>query len=197
MIVACVMRSGGDFKPEHVHLLRDGVLRHSPDVNFACLSDVDIPGIKTIPLIENWRGWWSKIELFRQGIFTEPVVYFDLDTVITGDIRPLQRNLMTMLEGPVSHGPASGIMAWGYDYSEIYKTLKANPYLMEIYKTPSHFGDQGFIRDFCPSKPALFTEPLYSYKMHCNSGRDYPADALAIYFHGLPRPWQTDIYKTL
>ena len=192
MIVATVLRSGGDFKPEHVILLRDQIAKHTPAAKFVCLSDVEIEGVDTIPLIMGWPGWWSKIELFRPGIFREPVVYFDLDTVILSDISGFERKRLTMLKGPISNGPASGVMAWGYDYSHIFKEFKRNPGIMHFCNTRVNWGDQGFIRMAAQVEIDLFTEGLCSYKMG-----QFSQGCKIIYFHGKPRPWETDIYKKL
>jgi len=59
---------------------------------FVCLSNVSFPkpyhklGIKTIPLKNDWPGWWSKIELFTPGLLTGRVLYLDLDLVIIKNI---------------------------------------------------------------------------------------------------------------
>ena len=88
MIVACVLRSGGIYSPEWVRKLRDGVARQfTVPHRFVCLSDVDVSAIcERIPLVEDWPGWWSKIELFRSGLFDDTVLYFDLDTVPVGSL---------------------------------------------------------------------------------------------------------------
>ena len=80
MIVASVLRSGGDFKPEHVYALQKMCAKYLPPHEFVCLSDVELE-CKTIPLLHDWVGWWAKMELFR----LPSALYFDLDTVLTGD----------------------------------------------------------------------------------------------------------------
>jgi hypothetical protein len=193
MIVATVLKTGGDFKPEHVILLRDQIARHTPAAKFICLSDVAIDGVNTIPLVMGWPGWWSKIELFRPGIFCEPVVYFDIDTVILSDVAGFERMNLTMLEDPLHGGPASGIMAWGYDYSHVFQALCEYPSAMTYYHQHGYWGDQGFIRDNCRVIIELFKDKTASYKVHAQHA--IPNDTAVLYFHGYPRPWDTDIYK--
>jgi hypothetical protein len=51
---------------------------------FFCLTNENLPGIETIPLV-NPNGWWAKMELCRPDIKGR-VHYLDLDTIITGNI---------------------------------------------------------------------------------------------------------------
>lgn len=86
LTIACVLRSGGVYDAEWVAKLQRGVARHMTlPHRFVCLSDVDVP-CERIPLVTDWPGWWSKIELFRKGLFDGPVLYTDLDSVITGPL---------------------------------------------------------------------------------------------------------------
>lgn len=54
---------------------------------FVCLSNVDVP-CERIPLIHDWPGWWSKVELHRPGLFKDRVLYIDLDELILQDLEP-------------------------------------------------------------------------------------------------------------
>ena len=93
MIVACVLKSGGEYEVKHVMALRDQILSHSPDADIVCLSDVDftLHFVRRVPLTHGWPGWWSKLELFRPGALPvgERVLYLDLDTTIVGPIDDL------------------------------------------------------------------------------------------------------------
>jgi alpha-N-acetylglucosamine transferase len=62
--------------------------------NFVCLSNTDVP-CERIPLIHDWPGWWSKIELFRPGLFEDWVLYLDLDVLIMQNIDDLVKYAMT------------------------------------------------------------------------------------------------------
>src|SRR6056297_1694046 len=88
--VACVLKSGGDFDVRDVWALQEGVTSHLHEPHrFVCLSDVDIEGVDTIPLVHGWPGWWSKMELCRPGAVMGPLLFCDLDMVIIDDLAPL------------------------------------------------------------------------------------------------------------
>ena len=42
MIVASVLRSGGDFEPKHVYALQKMFAKYLPQLEFVCLFDVDL-----------------------------------------------------------------------------------------------------------------------------------------------------------
>ena len=87
--VACVLKSGGDFTPEHVYALKNALNEHLPEHRFYCFTDVDCMPVWMIPLIHDLPGWWSKMELCRPDEIPGTVLYIDLDTVILGDLSPL------------------------------------------------------------------------------------------------------------
>ena len=190
LTVACVLRSGGDYTPEYVERLQQGVAQHlTVPHRFVCLSDVEVP-CERIPLITSWAGWWAKLELFRPGLFTGPVLYFDLDTVITGDITPLaeRKHSFTMLSDfSRAFQPASGVMAWQGDYSRLF--TQWDPQLERQYRRSSCWGDQGWIARTLNIKPArwqqLFPGMFASYKLSPIAARK---GASIVCFHGKPRP---------
>lgn len=196
MIVLSVLKGGGEYGAEHVRRLADSLAKHGL-AELVCLSDV--PGLpcETVPLMHNWRGWWSKMELFAHD-WGESVLYVDLDTTFIDDPAPLWRDEFTMLEN--AHRPGdvgSGLMSWSGDFSYLYRAFAAEPEAaMAEYITSQKWGDQGFIRDRLGFKPAFFERSLAaSYKVHCtNKGRapfalPHP-DVRVVYFHGKPRPWE-------
>jgi hypothetical protein len=87
--VVTVLRSGGEFKPEHVQAMQRQVMRWAPPgTMFKCLSDIDIPGVECLPLRHDWPGWWSKLELFRPDL-EDDFLFTDLDNVIVGPMDDL------------------------------------------------------------------------------------------------------------
>jgi len=202
LTVACVLRSGGQYDAEWVRKLRDGVARHlTLPHRFICLSDVGVP-CDRIPLVENWPGWWSKIELFRPGLFDGPVLYFDLDTVIVGSLDNIAAHPHQFTMAHEFYRPellCSTTMAWSGDYSFLYETFAADPvgisrrYDNEL--SGGRIGDQAFIEgEFARfgEKPDTFRDlfgerSIASYKVHgCENAP--PADAAAVAFHGKPKP---------
>jgi hypothetical protein len=88
MILATVCRSGGHYDHRWALALERIAFNLLEEHHrFVCLTDLDPalfgPQIHVEPLLHGWPGWWSKIELFRPGLFREGerVVYMDLDTV--------------------------------------------------------------------------------------------------------------------
>lgn len=196
LTVATVLKSGGEYRPEHVAALRDGFRRHlSLPHRFVCLSDMNAP-CETIPLEHRWKGWFSKIELFRPGLFDGPVFYADLDTVIVGPLDDLVTgHLFTVLENFWSKARiGSGLMAWSIDLSKIYDDFAVAPKRhMAECTTTEKWGDQGFIRFHTPVEPERFQTispgKVVSFKKHVLPARRVPDRAAVVCFHGQPRPF--------
>src|SRR4029077_4234365 len=93
MLYICCIRAGEKFSPAYVVHLKDMVIRNLDAVEgrFVCFTDRphELPeGIGTAPLPADLPGWWSKLALFRKGLFPDGdrVLFFDLDTLIVGAI---------------------------------------------------------------------------------------------------------------
>lgn len=209
LVVACVLRSGGIYDVEWVRKLRDGVARNLTLPHwFVCLSDIDVPVYRCerIQLTNNWPGWWSKLEMFRPGLFDGPVLYFDLDTVVVGSLDAIAAHSHRFTMAHEFYRPVllcSTAMAWNGDYSFLYESFAADPgrlmkhYDHELPKRRSEWriGDQAFIEDEFArfgEKPDTFRDlfgerSIASYKVHgCEAAP--PMDAATIAFHGKPKP---------
>lgn len=190
----CVLRSGGDFRPEHVQLLAQQV------AGLVCLSDVDVPGVETIPLRHGWPGWWSKMELFRPDLSGD-LLYFDLDTVIVGDLSELASLGRTTLLSDFYYPerPASGLMYLAEsDRAKVWAAWIADP-KAAMHKCMRH-GDQKFIGEVLHDAQRfqdVLPGRVVSYKVHVAKGLNkrsigdgtVPAGASVVCFHGRPRPW--------
>jgi hypothetical protein len=208
LYVACVLRSGGDYRPEHVFALAAGVRRHlSLPYRFVVLSDlgdaVSRPGIEVVPIPEMWPGWWSKISLFRPGLFDGPVFYADLDTIIVGELDSLVLgHRFTVLRNFwKDKNIGSGLMAWDTDLSAIYRKFALAPkkYINE-YRTAEKWGDQAFILNNTPTPMDRWQlkHPgrICSYKRDIVRRRGVvPESTSVICFHGQPRPWATPLWR--
>ena len=199
--VFCVLRSGGEYKPDHVLRLHRQVLNHLPDADFRCLSDIEIKGIRTLPLIYDWPGWWSKMELFRPEISGD-ILFMDLDTSIVGSLADIasinQLALMRDIYRP--EGLQSSIMYIPEAArEEIWAEWIERPqHWMEIYQKG---GDQAFLERYWLDRASrwqdLLLGQIISWKSHVRpavygdeSGNgSIPADARVVIFHGKPRPW--------
>ena len=193
----CVLRSGGIYTAEWVRKLRAGVARHFPhDHVFDCLSDVPVP-CNRIPLIHKWPGWWSKVEIFRPGVVVSPTVFLDLDTVIVGDLSPLQAldKDYALLDLRGTGWAQLGAMFLKKPPVAVYERFAADPEaLMAFYKRHErgqYVGDQALWKDVVghdnvPKLTDLLPGFFRSYKLHCRDG--VPAGTSVVCFHGKPRP---------
>ena len=107
--IACI-KWGTLFGPEYVNRLYSGVRRHmGRPIRFCCMTehaeglhpDVEVLPLPTEPFqaemdaalaVANRQGAMRKVSLFRPGVLPDlegPVLGFDLDVVITGDLTPI------------------------------------------------------------------------------------------------------------
>lgn len=200
LTVACVLKSGrferaiykDGYTAEDVLRLRNMVEDNLTITHrFVCFSDVEVP-CERIPLTAGLPGWWSKIELFSQ-VFDGNVIYFDLDTVICGNINEQATfpHRFTMLRDFGSWGiPNSGYMAWNGDYTHLYDRFVKEPRkYMKEYIAPPRLGDQAYISEH--QKPLHFwqdefPEQVFSYKKHI-LGKLRPQNSKVVCFHGHPK----------
>lgn len=208
MLHVCCIRAGEAFSPAYVVLLKDMVIRNLEGGfpgRFVCFTDrpEELPDdIVSAPLPADLPGWWSKLALFREGLFPagDRVLFFDLDTVITGAIDALaaydgEFGILADFYRP--HGLQSPVMAWQAGrHSNIWESFERAGCPMD---NPG--GDQAWIercqvvgRERLQVKfPGMFV----SYKQT----RGIPNDASVVVFHGHPRPhevtdgWVPKVWK--
>jgi len=194
-VVTVLRTGGGTYTAEWVNRLHAGVQRHLPvDHDFVCLTDdprgMD-RGVCVEPLRHDWPGWWAKQELFTPGLFDDLVIYFDLDTVITGDLVPFTgytgpraflRDFFRYRENMIG----SGMMLWmGDEMADIYREFTKDPEAhMRTFRrrsdefTKRFMGRGHFIQDLWPGL-------VVSSKAHCRTG--LPENARVVCMHGRPR----------
>jgi hypothetical protein len=160
--IVCVLKSAGPnsiYTEEWVEKLFNSINRNTTyEVNFYCLTDMNTKvGIK-IPFSDNvGPGWWAKLELFSIKEFVNiPTLYFDLDTVICGNIDQIIKDCISQknfLMNKGIKGPSSCLMYWNGDYRYLYEDfIKDQDNIIKNYgksKGPK-LGDQGFIQDNVP-----------------------------------------------
>lgn len=195
MRVVTVLRSGGDYKPLHVQVLKRQIEEQAPFAHFQCLSDARVPGVETIPLLHNWPNWWSKLELFRPDLPGD-FLFMDLDTVVVGPLDDIERvQDLTLLRDfyrdgkKLKEGLGSGLMYLpAAARSVVWDGWMANPtFNMRLYCR----GDQHLLEHFYLNKAKRWQDlvpgQVCSWKVHCQHG--VPPEARVIAFHGQPRPW--------
>lgn len=189
--IALVYKTGGEYTPEYVNRLAGAL---EPYGLVTCLTDHDGPlRCPTLPLQCGWPGWWSKMELFAR-FRVGRTVYFDLDTVITGDISPLFRlygpfYMLADFYKPNRRG--SGVMVWNGDHVGLFDQFRPVQHMKE-YRTPAKWGDQQFIYDHLRSEPGALQNAcpglIASYKAGTAAEK---LRAGVVCYHGKPRPHET------
>jgi len=210
-----VYRTGGDYdSAPYVEKIRGMVHRnmtiphrvliltdHEPtlgDHRYSWSVDMQGGGFKTndlaIPLVNDWVGWWSLIEIFRiQG----PVIFTGLDTAIVGELDSLGEHVLQMGEQNIgmihAFSPlrqwASGIMCWNRsDLGFIYQKFNPEKHI-PFYKMEQQYSSRMLQSAGIPITGVQdFYDGVVSYRHHCLRG--LPDHAKFVLFHGLPRPHQ-------
>src|SRR6185312_5226125 len=193
MLHVCCIRAGAVFAPAYVTHLKDMVARNLEaglPGRFVCFTDrpEELSGVEAAPLPADLPKWWSKLALFKRGLFPDgdDVLFFDLDTLIVGPIDDLVKRsgeFAILRDFYRPHGLQSAVMSWrAGDATEIWETFKAAGCPMD---DPG--GDQAWIERIRPNAKRLqdeFPGLFVSYKQ-C---RGIPEDASVVCFHGHPRP---------
>jgi len=196
-VFACVLKLGGDYIEEHVRLLAAQVRANTTiPYDFICFTDSNekIDGVVSIPLINNWPGWWSVPEVFRN---VGPTVVTGIDTVIRGNIDDLFKVATDSTEKDFwmirSFRPPvrtiSGIMAWNGDWSWLYEQFDYEKFSRQLR------GEEDYTNAKLREKRVIpkilqdaFPESIYSYKRHCSGG--ISSNCKVLVFHGKPRPFE-------
>lgn len=197
---ACVLKSGGVYDSAWVRKLHAQVQLHcSRDFRFVCFTDMEFefPGIERIELVEDWRGWWSKLEIFRPGVLSGTVIYMDLDCLIVGALDGFDRShgfwMVPDFYNPVANFNSSVMVFQGGTQSDLYFAMKINPgMIMHLYdkvRPNGMIGDQAFIQTELGKTnhkvELLPSHEIVSYKRHCSNG--HPEEASVVCFHGRPK----------
>jgi hypothetical protein len=180
--VACVLKSGGDYDAEYVERLKAGVDRHLSGHRFVCLSDMEVP-CERIPLRHDLPGWWAKLELFY---LPGPVLFFDLDTVIAGDLHEIAHYPHVFTAVDDFYRPRSlqsCVMAWSdaAPWRHIIDAYLADP----ASAGRSH---QRYIERWI--KPAFFQD-IWPGKVVSYKATPERNGAAIVCYHGQPRPRET------
>lgn len=200
LTVLTVLRSGGDYTPEHVHRLRDQLAEHAPGWPFICYTDMEVD-CESVPLQHGWPGWWSKLEAFAHDSGGASL-FLDLDSTVQHAptrIAELAASCEWSILRDVyrAHGLQSSIVTW--------QDNALAPVLDEAIAdfervSSAHRGDQNWIetlsRDGRLSKPRIIQDAVpgaaLSYKADGKRDGKPLHEAEVVFFHGRPRPWEVE-----
>jgi hypothetical protein len=199
--VACVYKPGKGFTEEYVYRLREAILKQSTPLQFRCITTDKTfykkLGDEGVLIPDVLPGWWNKMFLYSGVLLDSRIVYFDLDTIITGDLTPLltyDGEVPLFLDDFYYPGKlATGIMA--FDRSQLYHLFdkfmtKPSCYIKTHDRGGrSDRGDQAFVRNHLNVSWASIQsiqEGVCSYKRDILNGK--PSMVNVVSFHGKPHP---------
>ena len=189
--------------------------------------DVPEPIFAYTAIHESWRGFWSKVELFRPGLFEFPVLFLDLDTIVNNldSLPSTDIDGMWMIRDVGGHKRwASGVMAWHPGrgapfYHDLMKWREERHYPVQnrrksgnrdrcSYNAFPNKGDQEFMHRRAPALGVKFSVlqqqmRITSFKKGVRKYNKNPDDYDIICFHGKPRPqncthpWVVDYFQKL
>ena len=215
--VVCV-KTGNKYDDEYVKILYDSVKRNTTvPFRFHCFSD-DSGALQDLSVSDyvlhfcEYRrgqgGWWNKLRIFENAgrRYGDRVIYFDLDTMITGNIDWL----MEYDEEPFAAIENLGVLNSKYEDTRKYKNVMQSgimtfdPKSFVVQNIASHFeitretsvnsyrGDGEYLNATIPTKNRVFLQHIFpnqitSYKYFCydNGG---PGNHSIVCFHGEPGP---------
>jgi len=214
MRIICV-KWGDKYGPEWVYRLKAAVAYwYQADHEFVCMTDQPIPRVQCVPCAPDLPTWWSKVGLFRPGMFHGKNIYIDLDVVLTGPITALRNHFIqdsvvapddfsySLLNPRQGLGDSmrrllggagtvnSSVMLWEDDAGrEVWDNFTPE-------KMDEVHGDQNWITQaLWPNKLKLLPDGLVcSYKYHVQ--RDQPTTPIVV-FHGNPKPSDLGRYHPL
>ncbi len=221
--IICI-KWGTLFGPEYVNRLYSGVRRNlGTPIRFLCMTehadglhpDIEVLSLPEEPFraemdaalaVANRQGAMRKTSLFRDGLIPDlegPVLGFDLDVVITGDLQPIldltpghvamRHDWTEKRKGrPTGHGSV-----FRYDpgvHGFLYDDLAANPYA-EVEQARG--SEQRYTSHKAMDRGVFTYIPeawVVSFKYDCNPfPANYlrpptlPEDARVVCFHGHPK----------
>lgn len=196
--IVCVLRSGGDFGPEHVAALRKSVAPHA----VICLVDAwiadDVPEPKVL-MKHDWPGWWAKMNVMDGSAVSGDILYTDLDVIIrdlSGVLAACHGDMPIMLEDFLRRGGLQSSLMY---LPKRHRLEAWQAFLADAPKIMDRFqrgGDQQFLETLWLGDAKrwqdVLPEQIVSYKKDCAAG--VPPDARVIIFHGAPRPWDTELW---
>jgi hypothetical protein len=206
--VVLVLRSGGDFRPEHVERLE----RQIKDCTITLLTDYPasmFPHIHVEPLRHNWPGWWAKMELHSPQLEyfrNKPFLFLDLDSTIYELPDAFFSQPRSVAMAPYNHDDnhAGGkldtniMLLHPRDRALIWERWREDPERwMKQYWIEQAFVDSVKEVDWLKWHD-LFPDAMASYKQNIVPNRNFAGGPLdrskikVLSYHGKPRPWEVE-----
>ena len=162
------------------------------------------------------KSWWYKLQIFNSEYYSGPLLYFDLDTVITGNIDWVWRlNLnyfwtvrdFKYLWRPNYNGSNSSVMWWNTaHYAHIWEQVKKSK-ITDFFRR--YHGDQDYITESIPISQRRFlnTDCVKSWRWQCldggfnfhrrihlspGTGTSIDKNTSILVFHGSPKPHEVN-----
>lgn len=203
MIVACV-RTGNKYPVDYVYKLKAMVARHLPIAHeFVCLTDdVKALRVNTRDIGHfNFPGWWGKMAVFEFAHqYRDRLIYFDLDTVICGDLKPIA-DLNVEFGICKNFTRAAGIETYPCRYGSCVMTF-ASGFGKEVFDQfmadknrlmSSSYGDQQVIEQLHPSATLLQDALPDNYFLGYRDLTDSKPDGTSVVaFAGRSKPHNCD-----
>lgn len=187
-----VVRQGNRYGPEYVRALQKQVKETTPHAQFLCLSDQQDNGCLTVHMQTDYKGWWSKLELFSPALQDlRPFLYLDLDTFVMDDLTecftvPTQFTMLRDFYRP--EGGQSAMMYIPKDVDHIWNKWIKRPDYWQL----RHYagGDQAYLERFTFTRFQDILQGHKSYK--ADDLADMPGEGtVTVHFHGKPKPPET------
>lgn len=177
--IVCCVKTGDKYGDDYVLNLRDGVAKYMGWHQFVCFTDKPVEGVICKNLPADLPGWFAKLGLFKLG---RPLIYFDLDVVITGYLSPLLFwDKFGIIKDWWLPGFNSSVMVLTGNERDIW--YRFNPEMISKLT----LGDQQYITQEIPDGETFPPDWFPSYKAN-NCKAAAPEGALAVIFHGNPKP---------
>lgn len=223
---ACVIH-GTAYSWTYVERLYNMLSRHiTPGIRLHVYTEADrpVPEYMVKHALEDWqisgpkKSWWYKMQLFNPEHYAGPLLYFDLDVVVTGNLNWLYQTSpvdfwavrdFKHLWRPTFYGINSSVMYWDtVKYAHIWEKFKQQDLAHTMRK---YHGDQDYITEAVPLKERKFfdTNRVQSWRWQCfdggydfrkrkhqspGTGTQLLSTTNIMIFHGNPKPEQiTDL----
>lgn len=193
--IALVYRSGGVYDGEDVDQLVRQCRRFIPGVPITVLTDRPSEcacADRVIRFHYDYPGWWSKMELFNPD-FDGDWLFFDLDTILVAHAA-----LLAQVRGPAimqdvyrPGGLQSSVMAIPQAVKQqVWERWK--PFDRRLMNQFESGGDQAFLETMPGIAwrhwQKILPGALVSWKVHVKPTGRVPDGAVAVVFHGQPKP---------